>query len=194
MSYRLSSDLARHAGLPADRFPETIEEANMVQEILCKELEKLSMDEHEKIIFDVHGIASLPEEDVDTFQSQLEQLETELNQIPENEAYQEVTQFNPEYAAEYRKIFLRGENCNVKLTAEKLAQHFQVKKQLFGDGPILARDIRQSDLTPKARKILESGFMQASNERDSTGRAVVFMTSQYYKDGITALDLVSVCM
>lgn len=191
MSHIFTPDLALSAGLPNDRFPETLEEADMVQEILAKELEKLSMDEHEKVIFDVHGIAQVPQEDAELVQRQLEEMKKEIDRYPSNEAYYQAEQLNEKYVAHHRLAFLRGEQYNVPLAAEKLVQHFHVKRQLFGGGPVLARDIRQSDLNPKAQKILSSGFMQVSNERDSSGRAVIFLWSQYYKEGITSIDLVS---
>ncbi len=191
MSLIFTHNLALSAGLPEDRFPETLEEANMVQEILTRELNNMSLDDHEKVVFDVHGIAHVPKEDPEILQEQLERLKVELDRVTGNEAYLKVNKINPEFANQYRLMFLRGEKYDVTLASKKLVQHFDVKRQLFGEGPIMTRDIRQSDLSPNGKRILESGFMQASNERDSSGRAIVFMTSQYHKDGITALDLVS---
>lgn len=51
-----SPDAAAKAGMDPTRFPQTDEEVQRAEETIARELEKLSMEEHEKIIFDIHGI------------------------------------------------------------------------------------------------------------------------------------------
>ena len=42
-------ELAKSAGLPEDRFPQTHDEADIAEDVLAKALDKLSLNEHEEI-------------------------------------------------------------------------------------------------------------------------------------------------
>ena len=188
-SHQVSPDLARSVGLPEDRFPLTKDEADYVDEILSKELEKLSVQEHESILFDVHGISSATEEDAELLETKLKEMKDHLEVLDGNEAYLETVALDPSYAAESRLMYLRGENYNARSAAEKLVQRFEAKKEYFGGGSILAREIRWTDLTETAQKVVESGYLVASTVRDSSGRAVIFSTSQYERNS-TVRDMV----
>lgn len=188
-SHQVTPDFARSVGLPEDRFPQTLEEADMVDDVLAKELDKLSVQEHETILFDIHGITPTVEEDAQQVQVMLQEMKALLETLPGNEAYMETKAIDEAYAAEYRLMYLRGEHYNVQAAAEKLVQRLEAKKDYFGGGSILAREIRWSDLSEVAKKVVESGYLVASTVRDSSGRAVIFSSTQYERNS-TVRDMV----
>ena len=53
------------------------------------------------------------------------------------------------------------------------------KKELFGSGEILGREIRLSDLSEDDMETLESGFMQVLPTRDAAGRSIFCLTPSH---------------
>ncbi|KAL3937354.1 MAG: hypothetical protein SGARI_002153 [Bacillariaceae sp.] len=95
--------------------------------------------------------------------------------IPEKKEYEAAKYFDPEYVKNQRIGFLRSERFDAKAAAEKMVKHFEAKKRLFGDGEILARDIKYSDLSAEDIKNAESGMVQTLPFRDAAGRAILFV-------------------
>lgn len=170
-------ELARSAGLAENRFPETNEEADIVEDVLTKELEKLSMAEHEKILFDVHGFSRTQDEDPQDVEKYLQIFEDELRKIrrKKKEAYERAKFLNPAYVEDkaFRLMFLRAELFKPKKAAQTMITHFEIKRRVFGNGDILARDVRQSDLNQDDLSYLQDGMIQVLPERDAAGRAVL---------------------
>lgn len=169
-------ELARSAGLADNRFPQTHEEADKAEDVLTRELDKLSLDEHEKILFDVHGIARTEEFDDETLEQHLKKLDVEINKIKrkKREAYEQAKFINRGYVLDprFRLMFLRAEFFNAKAAANTIITHFDIKQRVFGSGEILGRDVRMSDLDEEDISLLRSGIMQVMPERDASGRAV----------------------
>lgn len=182
-----SADLARSAGLAVNRFPETQDEVALAEEVLARELEKLSLDEHEKIIFDVHGLPRYSlEDDPAALEARLKDLELELRTITKDrEAYDDARAINPSYVdnRKFRLLFLRSESYDARAAAEMIVCHFDAKKRLFGEGDILARDIWISDLNPTELQLLELGVMQVLPSRDAAGRTVIAMSPEFRSHG-----------
>lgn len=174
--------LAQAAGLALDRWPESDEEAKRAEEFLAKELQALSLDEHERVIFDVHGLSSLVnhEEDSQMVAQALDDLQVELDQISQDdkEAYHLALELNSTYvqSPKFRLLFLRFEDFDAKAAAKMMVAHFQAKRQAFGSGAILARDVRQSDLSATDLALLRTGYTQILPTRDASGRTILFMT------------------
>jgi hypothetical protein len=175
-------DTVQSAGLP-ERFPETLDEAQLAEDLITKGLEKLTLDEHEKILFEMHGIDPELEEGPEMVQQKLEELETELDKVAVNkEAYDLALRLNPSYvkSGQFRLIFLRSRQFDCTKAAALMVQHFEVKRQLFGDGEILAREVHQSDLSDKDEMLLKSGFLQVMPERDASGRTVFLLVTSNF--------------
>eukprot|EP00934_Nitzschia_sp_Nitz4_P002787 Nitzschia sp. Nitz4//scaffold376_size14603//12927//14524//NITZ4_008923-RA/size14603-augustus-gene-0.15-mRNA-1//1//CDS//3329549667//2777//frame0 len=172
------------AGVPSHRFPETSEEADKIEQLVEESIRKMRMDEHEKIMFDVHGFTQY-QEDPKVVDSSVEELESELNKIDAEakQAYLLAISKNEEYvrSRRFRLIFLRYSNFDVKAAAKKIQQHFEVKRELFGDGDILARDVRQSDLSEADKLFLDAGKFRILPIPDLAGRTVVIVTSPEVK-------------
>ena len=184
------SRLARSAGLAVNRFPETKDEIAKAEEVLAKELEKITLDEHERILFDVHGLTRCTlEDDPEALEARLKDLDKELENIAKGrEAYDEVRAKNPAFvdSRRFRLLFLRSEAYDATAAAEMIISHFDVKKKLFGEGEILWRDVRQSDLSPMAMTLLETGFMQIFPTRDAAGRTILAVSPEFRKHGTKA--------
>ena len=51
-----STEFAESNGLAADRYPTNEQETQRAADALALDLEKLSMEEQEKLVFDIHGL------------------------------------------------------------------------------------------------------------------------------------------
>eukprot|EP00934_Nitzschia_sp_Nitz4_P005889 Nitzschia sp. Nitz4//scaffold44_size153857//46463//47912//NITZ4_002710-RA/size153857-snap-gene-0.191-mRNA-1//1//CDS//3329552124//5879//frame0 len=163
------------AGLSPHRFPESDRETEIAQQVLSEELAGLSLVEHEKVVFDVHGLPQASVDDPDNLQELLQLMEKEIQKISNKLAYDRAVYWDKEYVTSeaVRLRFLRGDFYNAKLAAHRMIFHFDLKKKLFGEGEILARDIRLSDLTKGDRDVLDLGFVQVLPTRDVAGRLVM---------------------
>ncbi len=172
-------ELAQSAGIPVDRFPETAEEAIVAQELLVQSLDRLSLHEHERILFDIHGIEHIinDAENPSMVEEKLAELQYKLDRTSNKDAYNLAKQLNPEYVFSrcFRLMFLRCEMFNAESAAEMMVRHFEEKRRLFGDGDVLAREVLQSDLGPKERTVLESGMLQIMRERDAADRMILLV-------------------
>ena len=169
--------LAKEAGLPVDRWPESEEEVKRVEDLLAADLERLSLDEHEKALFDIHGITNVEEESPGMINTRLDELQVELDCIESKGAYNLALDMNPEHvqSRSFRLLFLRGERFDVKAAAKMIVSHFEAKQMYFGSGEILAREVHQSDLSEIDMLILRRGDEQVLPVRDASGRAIIFL-------------------
>eukprot|EP00934_Nitzschia_sp_Nitz4_P004946 Nitzschia sp. Nitz4//scaffold36_size144017//1980//5854//NITZ4_003063-RA/size144017-augustus-gene-0.1-mRNA-1//1//CDS//3329549387//4936//frame0 len=176
----ITARLAREAGVSLHRFPQTNQEAEAVEQLVKRSMEAISMEEHEKVIFDIHGFLQ-PEEDEEALEQALGQMRRHLLKIDskEKQAYLHAQSLNDDYVSnrKFLIMFLRYQEMDPEQAARNLIQHFETKRQLFGNGEILARDIRQSDLSDRDLRVLYSGFVQILATRDAAGRAVFVTTS-----------------
>lgn len=176
---RASFELAKAAGLALDRFPETKQEADIAEDVLAQELAKLSLQDHELALFDLHGLTEALEETEHLLLQKLNEMEDEIGKIEERQAYDLAESMSPAYVKgrALRLMFLRSELMDAKAAAEKLVLHFHMKQKLFGKGEVLAREVEQSDLGPAETQILESGHVQVLPSRDASGRAILFIST-----------------
>eukprot|EP00934_Nitzschia_sp_Nitz4_P005325 Nitzschia sp. Nitz4//scaffold44_size153857//40530//42087//NITZ4_002708-RA/size153857-snap-gene-0.208-mRNA-1//-1//CDS//3329552118//5315//frame0 len=172
------------AGLSPNRFPETQEEATKAEDALTQELNKLSLAEHEKIIFEVHGFSSgaASEDPSDlngngetNMESNIEKLRQKLASISPKDAYDQALQQNPTYVQDSRflQMFLRAELYDIDAAAEAIVDHFDVKRRIFHNPDVLGRDVRWSDLSVEDIAILKEGNFQLFPSRDAAGRIVI---------------------
>jgi len=170
--------LAKEAGLALHRWPESEAEAKRAEEFLANELANLSLVEHECILFDIYGIAAQEKEDSEMIDSGLNDLQSELDRIESKDDYNLALQMNPTYveSRSFRLPFLRCEQFDANAAAKRMVAHFVEKRNLFGSGEVLGRDVAQSDLGETDMAILRSGYIQVLPIRDASGRLIQFMT------------------
>ncbi len=155
-------------------FPTSSLEEHLAEKLLTEELDRLSLVEHEKIMFDVHGITQINQEDPLDVDILLQEIENQINKIRKKPAYEHALYFNKEYIQDrsFRLRFLRCDRFDSKLAAQRIVRHFQIKRELFGYIEILGRDVRLNDLSPDDTIALESGFIQVLPTRDAAGRSI----------------------
>jgi hypothetical protein len=142
--------------------------------MLAKEMNLLSVEEREKVLEDVHGIARAVDEPLDYVKNSLVLLEEELSKIARNKVAFDLAKFqSKEYVSseKLRLMFLRAESFNAYKAASRMVSFFDEKYKLFGADK-LTKDIGLADLDPDDIAALETGFYQVLPEKDCAGRKV----------------------
>jgi hypothetical protein len=143
--------------------------------MLAKEMNQLSVEEREKVLEDVHGIARAVDESLDSVKNSLVLLEEELSKITRNKVAFDLAKFqSKEYVSseKLRLMFLRAESFDAYKAAVRMVRFFDEKYKLFGVDK-LTKDIVLADLDPDDIAALEKGFYQVLSERDCAGRKVL---------------------
>lgn len=181
-----SIQLAKTAGLSTERFPCTTQEAETAERILAQEFDKLSVEEHEKVLFDLYG-SDLPEEkdfeDPMMVHRKLVELDVALGKIVHKPAFDQAFRLHPAYVQDrsFRLMFLRAQDYDAQKAAEQMVLHFRVKRDLFPEEKMLARPIQLSDLTPEDNNCIGSGCIQIAPSKDSAGRTIILSVASRKK-------------
>jgi hypothetical protein len=155
--------------------------------MLAKEMNQLSVDEREKALEDVHGIArAVLDEPLDYVTNSLVLLEEELSKTPNKVAFDLAKFQSKEYVSneKLRLMFLRAESFDVYMAASRMVRFFDEKYKLFGPEK-LTKDIILADLDPGDIAALERGFYQVLPEKDCAGRKVLCFFSKLKVVGTT---------
>jgi hypothetical protein len=147
----------------------------------ARELREMPQDEREKVWADLSGNEKASKfrkeviEDPKEIEKAMEDMKAELESIHEKEAFELARKQSSTYVnlRSFQLMFLRSCENNRKRAANKLVEHMQRKKQLFGES-VLGRDIKLSDLNADDMETLYSGGIQFLQERDNAGRLVLF--------------------
>jgi hypothetical protein len=141
--------------------------------MLAKDMYHLSVEEREKVLEDVHGIARVVDEPKDFIEACLALLEKELTNISSKAAYDLASSMSKEYTSskKIRLMFLRAESFDPFNAASRMVRFFDEKCELFGADK-LTKDITLDDLDPDDIAALEKGFYQVLPEKDCAGRKV----------------------
>jgi hypothetical protein len=148
--------------------------------IIAKQMAMLSMEDRERVYYDLHGVSENVKETPEMIEQKLSELEEALLKLAKKDAYDLAEAMDPEYVQnkEFRLRFLRADQFVAKNAALRLARHFQAKLDLFGRST-LARDIVQDDLDEDTMAVLYAGSHQILPMRDRAGRTVsVYFPSQ----------------
>jgi len=140
--YSVTTHLVEKAGLPVDRYPSTADEIERAENAVVQALGELSIEEHEKIIFDVHGFATPSEPDEEAISSLMKRLDEELDKIRSKEAYELAKAQDVDFVTkhDFRMMFVRACDYDPALTATMIVNHFEKKRELFGE-KVLGREI-----------------------------------------------------
>lgn len=185
----ITTTSVRHDEIPSDISPDQMDS------LVAKQMTSLSMEDREKVYYDVHGVSEEVKETPEMVTLSLLQLELELQklQLEQKDAYEAAKSMNPTYVEnpEFRLKFLRADLFDARKAASRLARHFEAKLELFGRDK-LARDIQQDDLDKETIDALYSGYTQTMPLRDRAGRLVNIWFPHPVNYSITAK--VSICM
>jgi hypothetical protein len=143
--------------------------------LLANELNRLSIKERDQVLYDIHGVADIVDEDTNTkfVPQHLELLKRELAKIPKKTAYEYAYAASPAYvnSRKLRLSFLRAESFDPIKAAFRMVAFFESKLALFGKSK-LTKEICLEDLTADDMACLESGYFQFVG-RDRAGRPIL---------------------
>jgi hypothetical protein len=156
--------------------------SKQVDSITAQEITQLSMEDREKVYYDLHGVSEQVSETPEFVRERLLQLQKKLDAAMEEdrmEAYRKALAMNQEYVQnpKFMLRFLRADGFDVDAAAQRLGKHFVVKLELFGP-ELLTKDIAQDDLDKDDLEVLYHGDMGHELPfRDRAGRVIYFRHS-----------------
>mmetsp|Transcript_27603 Transcript_27603/g.64807 ORF Transcript_27603/g.64807 Transcript_27603/m.64807 type:complete len:480 (-) Transcript_27603:197-1636(-) len=178
------SDHADHTKLISHAVnPETLKTVysslpNVVDDILSKELLRLSLTARNAIGEEVHGVLTLtPDETPQYLEDSLARLSEELDLIPDD---------NPSKAAflksqrlpwtyvntrDFRLRFLRSDFFDATKASRRIVTFLDIASELFGP-KVLQRPIRMADFPKGEEQLLRVGNVQLLPFRDRSGRPI----------------------
>jgi predicted HTH domain antitoxin len=144
------------------------------ESLLAQDLYKLSMEEREKVLEELHGVSDIVNETAELIAITLAEFHEELSKIKVKKAYDAAKARDPEYmnSLELLLKFLRAARFDPVQAAARMVGFFEKKLELFGAGP-LTRELRLTDLDKADRVCLKGGIMTLLPLRDRAGRGVV---------------------
>ncbi|CAJ1947377.1 unnamed protein product [Cylindrotheca closterium] len=156
--------------------PSELPDPNVADAMIAKEMSNTSSRELERAYFDVHGVISNEvQESPQMIEQSIQALQNEMEErTSDNAALLQAKQQDAKYVTNRNFLlpFLRSEYFDAKAAALRLARHFQVKKELFGEEKLVS-DITQDDLDQETMDTLYSGLTQHLPSPDRSGRSVV---------------------
>jgi hypothetical protein len=158
---------------PSTRAPDWAE----LESELTQDLTRMRIEDRERVLEDLHGIANVADEDPDLIERALYELDLELERKKRGTSYELAQSLNREYVA-HRKLrlqFLRADDMDTKAAADRLIKFFDNKRHLFGID-LLTKDIRRQDLDEYDMEALFSGMSQIAPEKDRAGRPIIVFT------------------
>jgi hypothetical protein len=129
--------------------------------LLAKEMNDLSIEEREKVLEDVHGVARVVDEPA---------------KLPMHSCYNLAQSLDKQYieSDKLRLLFLRATSFEPYPAACRMESFLEQKLELFGREK-LTRTIAYDDLDPDDVETLEHGMFQQLGERDHAGRKIIAM-------------------
>ena len=161
--------------------------------LLAREMNGLSVEERDNVIFDLHGVSELPNETPEFIDDNLKAMGRVLRtKFGGKHAYEMALFKDPGYVSDFnfQLMFLRATNWKPRAAAVRMLRFFNSKLQLFGED-LLVKNITQTDLPPDALKCLYSGYVQVLPFRDRSGRAVIIGNNSLIPDDLPIDDRVS---
>lgn len=152
------------------------------EKAMTEELYNMSMEDREKALHDIHGVAETPDETPELVTQSLHRLEIELQtnfDYATHESFQVAMDQNPQYVRGMYLMFLRCESFDISKAANLLMRHFDTKQELFGRSK-LAKDITLDDFDNHDMAALKAGYYQILPYRDRAGR-VIFVKVWYHE-------------
>lgn len=156
--------------------PKECKDKNDVEKFLAHSMNKLSIEDREKALAEVHGIVRKKdeiEEDSPFMDAILKRMETHLLLIKRGTSYERAETLNRAYVLNrsFRISFLRSNRYDPKSSAEQMVRFFELKEELFGIDKIV-QEILIEDLDSSDIMCLESGCCQVLPRTDRASRRV----------------------
>jgi hypothetical protein len=159
---------------------DSVTSAKLVDSVLAKEFNKLSVQERSKTYEELHGVNDCIEETPAFVQNALRQLDEAIVRIPIKPAYEMAVRQNENYVMDVkiRLMFLRADGFHAEKAATRLVGYFEGKLKYFGVS-LLTQGIQFNDLDRDDQACVRGGHMQLLPFRDQSGRATVVDVDVY---------------
>jgi hypothetical protein len=144
---------------------------------LAKEMYELSVQEREKILDDIHGVAQAQEETPEFVARCLEDLDKAISLLSKGKrkSLDRAIFQSPslQHDAKFKLMFLRSDAYNPRRAADRMANYYTNKQKLFGEEK-LVKKITLDDLTEQDMQLFRADCLLELPHRDQTGRPVWF--------------------
>eukprot|EP00339_Tiarina_fusa_P005404 CAMPEP_0117052190 /NCGR_PEP_ID=MMETSP0472-20121206/36081_1 /TAXON_ID=693140 ORGANISM="Tiarina fusus, Strain LIS" /NCGR_SAMPLE_ID=MMETSP0472 /ASSEMBLY_ACC=CAM_ASM_000603 /LENGTH=513 /DNA_ID=CAMNT_0004766733 /DNA_START=115 /DNA_END=1653 /DNA_ORIENTATION=+ len=162
---------------------------------LAKQMNELSVQEREKVLEEIHGVADAAEESPEFLQSCIQALDAAIAKIPKakRKALDKAFFLRPQYQQndnnhhnKFKLMFLRADYYDPQKAAKRMAKFFDWKLKIFGEAGFvkdiaLEDDLGEDDVIETA---VLSGCSLQLPHRDQTGRPItMFDISKFDHDG-----------
>ena len=166
--------------------------------LLAKMMNQLSVQEREKVYYDIHGVSGAVQERPKFLGKRLVQLDLEIIKLashPNALAYRLAESQNPDYIADasFRLKFLRAELYDPPRAANRLIGFFAEKLKLFGMER-LTSDITLENMDSADYECAESGILQLLPLTDQSGRAVILWSTVLRTEKMSLQSRVSIVL
>ena len=153
-------------------------------ECLSREFNKMPMQARERVAQDVYGTVDKDTINVDMSPDTMDEFWSELEKVPEKQAYELAFELDPEAARDpfLAVAFLRSVDGSAKRAAKRYTSFWRQKLDLFGEDK-LVRPITLDDFDEDDMESLNSGGFQVLRSDDRAGRPILFgrYTAMKYK-------------
>lgn len=145
---------------------------------IAQSISSLSVQERQSEIEELHGVSQLLQEDQNSVERSLQELDTRLNAIKNGSCYEVAEAMDTRHVANknFRLMFLRADRYDSVAAATRMIRFFDMKECLFGREK-LVRDITFSDLDEDDREVLRTGSVQVLDRKDTAGRQILMVWS-----------------
>jgi len=168
----------RYREIPPIRETESTKPAQReIDDLLSKELLKLSMQDRNAITEEIHGVQTIaPRETPIMIHSALRELTVHVEQMPRDKkaAFLRAQELYPDSyinTEDFRLRFLRCDLFDTKKAAIRFVEFLDLVSDLFGDY-VLRRPIQITDFTWEEMQVMRHGNLQLLPYRDRSGRRI----------------------
>ena len=150
---------------------------NVDEVMLAREMNELTVAERNKVLDDIHGVASVQEETPEFVADSLERLNKDIAELPYTKRKDMDRAFflKPGLHKDdaFKLMFLRADDFNSYEAAHRMARYFTNKLSLFGEEK-LVKKISMDDLDEQDMKVLLSSGNIVLPYKDRAGRPIWF--------------------
>ncbi|CAJ1968405.1 unnamed protein product [Cylindrotheca closterium] len=162
--------------------------------IVAAELNRLSIQERENALDDLHCVGHDEEEDPNVIQNALEKFEEEVRKADHLAYNLAVMKKNPYVQdSEYRLRFLRVALFDVKKAARQMLSLLQYQAEYFGIDT-LDRRIALTDLKEEEVRIMLKGMFHYPTQTDRNGRYMTYCFSNVFVSAIPVETMIRSCL
>jgi hypothetical protein len=175
-----SSIGTRNGGVKANRKKLKV---NVDDAMLAKELNELSVQERERVMEELHGVADVIRETPELVHTSCERLNKELQKLSKakRRALDRALFLKPslEMDIPFKLLFLRADSFDAAKAAVRMCKYFQHKLELFGEDK-LVKKITLEDMNEDDMAAVRTGAVAILPQKDQAGRLIWFINQTHY--------------